>query len=170
LLPPTAPPGAIPTPRSALSCRALGPLSLSRFSSSMRHRAPPPHFPLLFSPARPLIWRRHRCLTPLGSASIPELELPPSPLPTRLPRQLPPPETPPPLWFPSECHRLRRFTVRPSHPPLLSPIEAALTFPLLHQHCRVVPPSPPATGALSPPTNTAVPRLLPHLCAATPFR
>jgi hypothetical protein len=62
-----------------------------------------------------------------------------------------------PLRFPSECHRLCRFTVRPSHSPLLSLIEVALTFPLLHRHCRVVPASPLATGALFPLTNAAVP-------------
>jgi hypothetical protein len=92
---------------------------------------------------------------------------PPSPPPTHPPHWLPPQDTPPPLRFPSERHRLRCFTVRPSHLPLLSPIEAVVTFPLPHRHCRAAPPLPPATGALSPPMNAAVPRLL-HRLHATP--
>jgi hypothetical protein len=85
------------------------------------------------------------------------------------PHWLPPPETPPPLRFPYERHCLRRFTVRPSHPPPLSPFQAALTFPLLHPHCRVVPPSPLAIGALSPPTNTTARSILHRLYAAPPL-
>jgi hypothetical protein len=94
---------------------------------------------------------------------------PHSPSPTCLPHQPLPPETPPPLWFPSERHRVCRFTVRPSHPPPLSPIEAAHTFPLSHRHCRAAPPSPLATRALTPPMNAAVPRLLHCLHTAPPF-
>jgi hypothetical protein len=41
------------------------------------------------------------------------------------------------------------------------------TFPILHRHCRVAPPSPPATKALSPPMNAIVPRLL-HRLHTTP--
>jgi hypothetical protein len=93
---------------------------------------------------------------------------PPSPPPTCLPRRLPPPETPPPLRFPSERHRLHHITVRPFHPPQLSPVEAALTFPLPHRHYRVVPPSPPTTGALSPPMNVAARSIL-HRLSATPL-
>jgi hypothetical protein len=75
LLPPTAPPRAIPTPWSALLTAAPGALYLSHFPSSTRHQVDP-HFPLLFSLARPLIWRSHQCLTPLCSVSTPELEHP----------------------------------------------------------------------------------------------
>jgi hypothetical protein len=118
LLPPTAPPGAIPAPRSD-------------------------------------------CLTLLRSAPEPELERP-SFSTTYAPTSLASPteDPPPPLRFPSEHHRLRRFTVRPSHPPPLSPFEDTLTFPLPRRHCRVVLPSPPATRAPTPPMN-AVARSIP---------
>jgi hypothetical protein len=108
--------------------------------------------------------------SPFSSRSRPSwISSPPSPPPTCLPHRLPPPETPPPLRFSSERHRLRRFTVRPSHPPPLSPIEVDLTFPLSHRHYRATPPSPPCTGALSLRTNAAVPRLLHCLHTAPPF-
>jgi hypothetical protein len=67
-----------------------------------------------------------------------------------------------PLRFSSERHRCRRFTVRPFHLPSLSPFEAALTFPLLHRHCKVVRPTPPTTGAASPPLNAAARSILPR--------
>jgi hypothetical protein len=93
------------TPR----CRLLhmGPsLSLSPISRPPcgTEPTPPLHFPLSFSPARPLIWRSHWGLTLLYSASMPKLEFPPSPPPTHPPRGLPPPETPL-LWFPPKHRR-----------------------------------------------------------------
>jgi hypothetical protein len=117
--------------------------------------------------ARSLIWRRCRCLTPLcvhARARAPLLlhRLRDHIAGCRHRRT-------PPLWFPSERHRLRRFTVRPFHPPLLSPFEAALTFPLPHRHYRVVPPSPPATGAPSLPTKASDRSILHHLHAALPL-
>jgi hypothetical protein len=70
------------------------------------------------------------------------LSSPPSPPPTCLPHRFHRWRPPPPLWFPSKHHCLRRFTMRPFNPPPLSPYEATLTFLLPHRHCRVVPPSP----------------------------
>jgi hypothetical protein len=137
-------------------------------------RRPPPPFPSL-GPRRRADYfqnnagRRPAQVTVLLSTA-PELEPPPpSPPPTCLPHRFPPPETPAPLRFPFNRHCLRCMTVRPSHPPPLSPIYAASTFPLPHRHCTVTPPSPPATGALSPPMNSAVLRLLHRLHAASPF-
>jgi hypothetical protein len=73
---PTAPPRAIPAPRSG--CRPHTPLFLSFFLCSVAcpSRSPPPHFPLLFSLVRPLIWGSRWILTLFCSMSTPELELP----------------------------------------------------------------------------------------------
>jgi hypothetical protein len=90
----------------ATNRRTRGPLSLP-FSLLDAAPSRPPHFPLLFSPARPPIWRSHRRVTPLSSASTPKLEVPSffttyvptSPAPaTRDPSSSPVPhqETPPP--------------------------------------------------------------------------
>jgi hypothetical protein len=78
LLPSTTPPEAILTPWSELSCHTRGP-SLPRFPTSARHRTTD----LEKTPAP------HAAPRPRPSSSSPS-----SPLPTRPPRWLPPPETP----------------------------------------------------------------------------
>jgi hypothetical protein len=125
-----------PSPRSA-NRRAWG-LSLPfSFLRAAPRGPPPPPFPLC-SPRTPIDLEK-TSVTHSAPRSHLTSSSPPSP-PMCPPHRLPPPETPPPLQFPSERHHRRRFTLRPFHPPSLSPFEAALTFLLLHRHCRVVPP------------------------------
>jgi hypothetical protein len=112
LPPPTAPPGAIPIPRSGCRPHATPSFSLSPSVVWHARADPPPPISLSRSPPR----ARH--LEEATGASLcsvprPSSPLPPSPPPTCPPRRLPPPETPPPLRFPFECHRLRHFMVRP---------------------------------------------------------
>jgi hypothetical protein len=63
LPPPTVPLGAILTPWSALPCRAWAPLSPVFLPP--RGTEPTPPISLFALPARPLLWRRRRCFTPL---------------------------------------------------------------------------------------------------------
>jgi hypothetical protein len=162
LPPSTALPGAILTPRSGCRPR-LPPLSLFLPPP----RGTPEPTPLSTSRARQIEEVTDASLRSILRSS--PISSPPSPPPTCLPHQLPPPDTPPPLWSSFERHRLRRFTVRPSHLPPLSPFEAALTFPLPRPHYRAVPPLPPAIGALSPPTNTAARSILHRLYIVPPL-
>jgi hypothetical protein len=139
-------PGAIPTPRPALPITVPGALYLSHFPPSTRHRTdPPPHFPSHVLPRAPT-----------------ELKNPPAPHSALFYARAP--------FSPRHLlHCQCRFTVRPFHPPPLSPFEAALTLPLPHQHSWVMPPLPPATGAPSPPMNAAARSILHRLYAAPPL-
>jgi hypothetical protein len=122
-------------PSTAPQRAILAPLSgyRPRAHPSFSLSPSPPPISLSALPARPPIWRRCRRLTPLRVHAR-----------ARAPLLL-------------HCLRIRLsgFTLRPFHPRSLSPFEVALTFLLPHRHCRVVPPSPPATGAPSLPTNAA---------------
>jgi hypothetical protein len=122
-------------PPHAVDRHARGPIS-----SSLCHTTAPPMAGFFF-PSLPRATEAlekppaatHSLFLPFSYRPRPSSSSSPlSPLPMHLPRWLPPPETPPPLMFLSERHRLCRFTVRSSHPPPLSPIEDALTFPLPH--------------------------------------
>jgi hypothetical protein len=152
-------------PPRAADHRARGPLS----SFSLCHAAAPAGTPSFF-PSLPRATEAlqkppaaARSLFSLFSSRPRQTRAPPSPPPTR------PPSPPPTCLVP----------VRAPPPPVLHgetlpsatvvPIEAALTFPLPHRHCSDVPPSPPATGALSPLMNASVTRLLHRLHNAPPF-
>jgi hypothetical protein len=126
LSPLTAPHGAIPTLWSALLCRARAP-PLSCSPSSAWHRAPPPPISLSALPARPPIWRRRRCLTPLRSVPRPSLSSPPSPPSTRPPHRLSPPE--PPLLSGSRPSAIASVASRPD-------------LPICHRCPHLRPPSP----------------------------
>jgi hypothetical protein len=136
-------------PRYRPLCRP--PLPPSPASTRTRPRRPP-FFPLCPAPPSRFCSKRTPAVgrppfTVLLSATL-ELKLLPH-FSTAHAFASPAPTTRDPLPLPrqisSEHHRLRRFTVRPSHPSPLSPIVATLTFPLPHRHCRDVTPLPPAT-------------------------
>jgi hypothetical protein len=119
--------------------------SLRRVAHQSRPHPPTPHFSLC-SP---------RALANLEKTSVPHpsSSFPHSPPPTRPPRQLPSPETPSSSPISVRAPPPQPLHGETLHPPLLSPFEATHTSPLPRQQCRAVPPSPPATGAPSPPMN-----------------
>jgi hypothetical protein len=167
LSPPTTPLGAIPAPWSGCRPHAAPSFFLSP-SAAWHTRADPPPFPSLLSPRARRI--EEVVDASLRSTSMPKLELPSFSTAYTSASLAPTAGDPPSSSLVSvRVPPLRRFTVRPFHPPLLSPFEAALTFLLPHRHCRVVPPPLPATGAPSPPTNTAARSILHHLHAAPPL-